>query len=408
MAGRRSGAGPTLSVSQTQARAFRWRAQQLDAAPGSAAGLAQVAILDLGVQETGHAGASWSLACRGVEAYEEADVACAWTLRAAPHVYRRMDLAGVAVATSPLDEADAKKKVFDAAKPLREAGLTVLQALAHQARMQRDIVHEPTVKGDLSHEMTQWLEDPYLRHCRPCGCIHPWENPFRLAALQAGLELELGTAPPVLRRIEGLTPLFFERSGTEAEARYDVVRGYLRFFGPASVKDAAAFLDSAPAAVKAHWPSDVAAVAVEGLAGERFVLAEDLPALEAAATASASANVSASAKCSAPGNAAPPASGSVKLLGPYDPWLQARDRELITADAARRKTLWPVLGRPGAVAIDGDVVALWRPKSSGARLTVRVEPWIAFSAEATAALEAEAERLAAHRGQRLAGVTTGS
>ncbi len=375
----------SITVTQDQARAFRWGAQQLDASPGSTRGLADVAILDVGIQETGHAGASWSLACRGLDAFDPADVACVWTLRAAPHVYRRVDLPGVAVATAPLDETDAKKRIFDAAKPLREADITVLEALTHQAKMQRDIVRQPMVKGDLSHEMTARLEDPYVRACRPCGCIHPWENPFRLAALQAGLELDLGTAPPLLRRIEGLEPLFFARSGAEAEARYDVVRGYLRFFGPAPVKDAATFLDAAPAAVKARWPADVETVRVDGLPGERFVLADHFDALVGSTAAT---------------------SGAVTLLGPYDPWLQARDRELISGDAARRKALWPVLGRPGAVAIDGDVVGLWRPKSSGARLTVRVEPWAAFSAKTTAALEVEAERLAAHRGQRLAALTT--
>lgn len=372
-----------VSVSQEQARAFRWKAQQLDAAPGAVAGLDDVAILDVGVQETGHAGAAWSLACRGLESFDVADVACVWTLRAAPHVYRRADLPAVAVATAPLNEADAKKRIFDAAKPLREAGITALDALAHQARLQRDIVVQPMVKGDVSREMTRRLEDPYVRPCRPCGCIHPWENPFRMAALQAGLEIDLRTSPPIVRRSKGLKPLFMARSGTEAEAEYDVVRGYLRFFGPASVKDAAAYLDAAAAAVTAHWPADVEKVQVEGLRGERFVLADDLEALVAAGRRPQTA---------------------VRLLGPYDPWLQARDRELIVADAGHRKALWPVLGRPGAVAVDGDVVGLWRPKSSGVKLTLRLEPWTRLSAETAAAVEAEVERLAAHRGQRLAGV----
>jgi len=37
-----------------------------------------------------------------------------------------------------------------------------------------------------------------------------------------------------------------------------------------------------------------------------------------------------------------------RLLGPFDLFLQAKDRSVLVADPARAKALWPVLGRPGA------------------------------------------------------------
>lgn len=49
------------------------------------------------------------------------------------------------------------------------------------------------------------------------------------AALQAGLELEPGTSPPVLHRIPDLRPPLFGRPAGEAEPRFDVIRNYLRF-----------------------------------------------------------------------------------------------------------------------------------------------------------------------------------
>ena len=42
----------------------------------------------------------------------------AWTLRGAPHAYRRSEAAGVAAAVAPWNEADAAKRIFDASRPL--------------------------------------------------------------------------------------------------------------------------------------------------------------------------------------------------------------------------------------------------------------------------------------------------
>ncbi len=65
-----------------------------------------------------------------------ADLVLAWTLRGAPHFYRRAEAAAVAAATAPRSEADAAKRIFDASKPLREAGVGADDALA--ARRQGD------------------------------------------------------------------------------------------------------------------------------------------------------------------------------------------------------------------------------------------------------------------------------
>ena len=304
-------------------------------------------------------------------------------MRVSPHLYRREDLAELLVATAPLNEADAGKRIHDAARPLRQAGIPVLDALAVIAEQQRAIVTAPMDKGTLSTALTARLDPPYLRRCEPCQATHAWESPFRIAALQGGLELEPGTSPPVLRRIPRYRPRLFGTSGAEAAPRFDVVRNYLRFFGPARPKDAAAFLDAPVKEVTAHWPEDAVRVEVTGATGSWSALAGDVEALVVAA---------------GPGPAA------VRLLGPYDAWLQLRDRDTLLPDRARARDVWRTIGRPGAVVRGGEVIGTWRPRSAGSRLTVTWEPWVRATSALRAAVAEQAERLATVREQTLAGV----
>ncbi|MGH9166015.1 MAG: hypothetical protein ACRDZW_10955 [Acidimicrobiales bacterium] len=117
-------AAPT--VARRDVLRFRLRHHQLDRAAGSAIGGTDVALLDFGVQNTGSDGAAWALAIRGLAPLDPDEIALAWTVRGAPHAYRRSELADVAVATTPLSEADAAKRIFDASKPLKAAGVPVL------------------------------------------------------------------------------------------------------------------------------------------------------------------------------------------------------------------------------------------------------------------------------------------
>ena len=209
--------------------AFRATAQQLaqqhDREPGTLDG---TAVLDLGVQDTGPDGGLWALALRGVDTAGLApdDLVTAWTLRGAPHLYRRRDLAGVAAAVRPFSEQDAAKRIHDAAKPLRAAGIGVLEALDVVAAHLRDVVATPMVKGEVSGRLSALVDPPYLRFCRPCGATHVYELPFRLAALRAGLELRPGTSPPVLQPVPGLVPS--DEAPYEDVPQLDVVRGYLQ------------------------------------------------------------------------------------------------------------------------------------------------------------------------------------
>jgi len=361
----------TASITRAQVLGFRVRAQQLDRESGAAA---DTAVLDIGVQDSGPDGGRWALAVRGVAVGElaERELATVWTVRGAPHLYRRADLPSVAAAVAPFSEADAGKRIYDAARPLRAAGIGSLEALDAVAAAMRAVVTEPAAKGTVSGRVADLMDAPYLRFCRSCDATHLYEMPFRLAALRAGLELRPGTSPPVLERIADFA------TDAVAARRHDVIRAYLRLLGPASPKDVAGYLDAPVREVKARWPADAVEVSVDGTPA--WVLAEDADRLADASPA------------------------ATRLLGPFDLFLQARDRSVVLPEPLRAKAMWPVLGRPGAVLHDGDIVGAWRPRKGGSKLTVAVQPWVVASPALRESVTAQAERLAAHRDARLAGV----
>src|SRR4051794_3376932 len=139
--------GVAIPVTRRQALGLRLRAQQLGRDSGT---LADTAVLDIGVQDTGADGALWALAIRGLKEPAPDDLATVWTIRGAPHVYRRADLPGVAAATAPLSDADAGKRIYDASRPLKAAGIPNLVALDAVADAMRAIVTAPMVKGEMS------------------------------------------------------------------------------------------------------------------------------------------------------------------------------------------------------------------------------------------------------------------
>ncbi|MGH3344399.1 MAG: DNA glycosylase AlkZ-like family protein [Carbonactinosporaceae bacterium] len=102
---------------------------------------------------------------------------------------------------------------------------------------------------------------------------------------------------------------------------------------------------------------------------------------------------------------ASPVADLVRLLPPADPFLQARDRDLLVPERARRKALWRILGNPGAVLADGEIVGVWRARRAGkARLEVTVQTFDGASAALRAAIEAEVERVTGARGAAEAAV----
>lgn len=363
-----------MQVDREQVIAYRVAQQGLHRTASRAG---ELAVLDLGVQEAmGHPAALAFAARLDTEVTPDGTavgpghrLALAWTLRGAPHVHRRADLDTLARALYPLSEGDALARLHETAPGVAKQGITALDQFATAVRELRRAVPRPTAKGAASTAVSAALPAAMLRSCRSCGTSHIADATMRLAALPGGLELEPGTSPPVLVRRTGTRAV----RAPDAAALGGLARAYLRMLGPATVAEFAGFVDGRRADVAQAWPDDLADVRV----GSRtaHLPAEQLADLEAA-----------------------PAPDVVRLLGPFDPYLQARDRALIVPDKTRHKTLWPVLGRPGVVLAGGEVAGVWRTRTSGTKLTVTVEPFGSVPRRTWSAVEDEAARVATARG----------
>ena len=89
------------------------------------------------------------------------------------------------------------------------------------------------------------------------------------------------------------------------------------------------------------------------------------------------------------------------LLGPHDPYLDTRDRDVLLPDKALQKLVWRTVGNPGAVVLDGRISGVWTARTVRDRLELSVTAWQAFSARQQSMLEIRAQEYAAFRGLSL-------
>lgn len=367
-----------MKATRQQVIAYRVAVQGLHR-DGSAS-VRELGVLDIGVQEAMGHPAALAFAARLPASVPvgPADVpigpghrlALAWTLRGAPHVHLRRDLDLVARALWPLSEADATGRLNESGPSVQRAGIPALEQFRLAVDAMRDVVREPTAKGAASTAVTKKVPAPMRRDCRACKTKHVSDSAMRLAAPAAGVEIEPGTAPPVLLPREGAS--LPDSPDLGAVARLAVA--YLTYLGPADVGEFAGYLEARRADVAEAWPDDgLVEVTVDGK--RRWLPESQLDVLRSA-----------------------PRPDIVRLLGPFDPYLQARDRALIVPDTSVHKLLWPVLGRPGVLFVGGEVVGTWRTRTSGRKITITADAFAPLPPKVWKQVTAEAERVGEARG----------
>ncbi len=181
-----------------------------------------------------------------------------------------------------------------------------------------------------------------------------------------------GTTAPFVLADEWLG---HEVPATDAQqARAELLRRYLRCYGPSTRRDFAAWLGVRTADTDPWWTTVEDELAPVDLGRRAWLLAEDLDALRSA-----------------------PAARGVRLLPPRDPYTQLGDRGTIV-DRAHQRLVWTAVGPPGAVLVDGEIAGTWRPRTHGGSLTLTVTTFGPLASRQRRPLEDEAEAVATLRG----------
>jgi hypothetical protein len=170
-----------------------------------------------------------------------------------------------------------------------------------------------------------------------------------------------------------------------AKARAELVRRYLRCYGPSTPAHFAEWAGMTLGSAQSSWESVEAELVEASLAGHRCWLhANDVAALKS-----------------------PEDPQGARLLPPHDMFLFQGDRAALISDVRLHKVVWRNAGNPGVVLLNGRVVGAWRPNKKGKKLLLSVTPFNQLDVAARQAIEAEAVSMAAFRETDTAEVTFG-
>lgn len=157
-------------------------------------------------------------------------------------------------------------------------------------------------------------------------------------------------------------------------ARSELLRRYLRCYGPSTPGDFAAWAGIHTGDTDPWWNLVGDELTQVEVSGTSWILTEDLDALRSA-----------------------PMPKGVRLLPPRDPYTQMRDRETIV-DKKYHPEVWKTVGEPGTVLAGGKVIGTWRPRKSGRKLAITIKTFGSLPDRDKKSLQGEAEQVAPLRG----------
>ena len=165
------------------------------------------------------------------------------------------------------------------------------------------------------------------------------------------------------------------------DASQALARKFLHCYGPTTPGALETWLGCSPRQAKRIWHSvedEIEPVLLDDK--RRYILAQDQAALAVPADDA----------------------GTIRLLGPHDPYLDARDRELLLPDAAQRRQIWKTVSNPGVILKDGKIAGQWTAKSQSHQMSATYSLFEPCSTAQIAAIQQEIEAYASFRGLQLA------
>jgi len=362
--------GPTPE----QILAFRLAGHHLDRRLRGAGAMAAAAGA-CGIQASTPGGPALALAARvegvtpdAVDRALEDELVRLWSIRGSTQIVPAEDRAVFSVGVRPSDDEGWRGVVSGIAPRLERLGWTPADAVAITAQEAKAALADgPLTFVDLHAALRERMPEDLLPWCRGCQSHHVWSTQLRAVGL-LGEVVFTGTPD------EGRVLVRVDPPDADAEAaRAELVRRFLRCFGPAKHGPFAAWAGISNAQAKTSF--GLIADELEPVESLGSILAEDRPRLDD-----------------------PPAAEGVRVLPPDDPYLAQRDRELLVPDAAVRKRLFPAIARPGTVLVDGRLAALWRARKQGKRLKIAVDPVGTVRKRARGDVEAAMAEVAPFRG----------
>jgi hypothetical protein len=363
-----------IAVGREQALAFRVAAHNLhERLP---AGSEDAAAGVIGLQDFPPGLAPTALAAR-VEGADPDGLVIVYTFRGAAVAVPAADVPVFTAGLAPPDANAARALVGTAVETLDPEGISALDALDRVSAAVADALADgPLERDDFHQALRERLPQELLWWCRGCGSHHVHPSLWRATGVRGVLavaerrgRVTVFGAPPAAPAV--------------ADAPAELARRFLHAYGPATHSELAAWSGITPAHAKALLAAVEAELEEVDLDGRRgLVLAADTGALDS-----------------------PPQASGVRLLPPFDPYLDQRDRETLFPDPELRARARTGIGNPGVVLVDGQLAGLWRPEKKGKRLLVKIEPITDAPRGAADGIAAEAAIVAVRRGCLAADVT---
>jgi Winged helix DNA-binding domain len=296
-----------------------------------------------------------------------------WAMRGAPYVVPAGDLWTFSIGALPRDAKSFRTSLGGWSDALVAASLDPFETLRRMRSAAEELLYGRTMNVNELRDRIYARVRSLSRIERPTFARADMPEPLFRALGTTGavcIVAGRGTNSEVALTDQWLTSL--PTDSDTAHARAELARRFLHCFGPATAKHFADWTQRSLADSKEAFrliESEVEEITI-GRA-KAMVLVRDRKAL-----------------------ASPPEPAGVRLLPVGDPYLQQRDRATVVMNEGHRRKLWQPTRGPGGVLVDGEVIGVWRARTSGKRLVIAVEPFERLSRSMRKAVEDEAERIA--------------